>query len=183
MKYINLIIVISILTVACNNAGNQAEVSTNTETVDSTEEAVSEKGVDVVALSEALSESIMKAYFDLKDALVETEQEKAAETATVLESVSEQEELESIRKIAKQISMEKDIEVQRKYFSELSQNLYTIVKESGAKNVTVYKQYCPMAFDNTGAFWLSDSEEVINPYFGDKMLKCGKVEETIKAVN
>jgi len=43
----------------------------------------------------------------------------------------------------------------------------------------VYKQYCPMAFDGKGAFWLSSSEEIRNPYYGDKMLKCGRVEETI----
>jgi hypothetical protein len=43
----------------------------------------------------------------------------------------------------------------------------------------IYKQFCPMAFDNKGAYWLSSNEEIMNPYFGDKMLHCGKVEETV----
>jgi hypothetical protein len=45
---------------------------------------------------------------------------------------------------------------------------------------TIYKQYCPMAFSNTGAYWLSESKEIRNPYFGDKMLKCGRIVSEIK---
>ena len=30
-----------------------------------------------------------------------------------------------------------------------------------------------MAFNNEGAYWLSDAEQIRNPYFGDKMLTCG----------
>jgi membrane fusion protein, copper/silver efflux system len=30
-----------------------------------------------------------------------------------------------------------------------------------------------------GAFWLSDSDKVLNPYFGDAMLTCGNVEEEL----
>jgi hypothetical protein len=37
-----------------------------------------------------------------------------------------------------------------------------------------------MAFNNKGDFWLSDNEEVLNPYFGDKMLRCGEVVEVIE---
>jgi Cu(I)/Ag(I) efflux system membrane fusion protein len=42
----------------------------------------------------------------------------------------------------------------------------------------VYKEYCPMAFDNKGAYWLSESEEIRNPYFGKSMLTCGEVTTT-----
>jgi Cu(I)/Ag(I) efflux system membrane fusion protein len=34
-----------------------------------------------------------------------------------------------------------------------------------------------MAFDDTGAWWLSEEEEILNPYFGDEMLHCGMVQE------
>jgi hypothetical protein len=37
-----------------------------------------------------------------------------------------------------------------------------------------------MAFGNTGAHWLSNTKEIQNPYFGDKMLKCGRVDAEIK---
>lgn len=42
----------------------------------------------------------------------------------------------------------------------------------------VYKQYCPMAFNNDGASWLSAESVIRNPYFGSKMLNCGKITET-----
>jgi Cu(I)/Ag(I) efflux system membrane fusion protein len=37
-----------------------------------------------------------------------------------------------------------------------------------------------MAFDNKGAYWLSETEEIRNPYFGDVMLGCGETKEILK---
>ncbi len=37
-----------------------------------------------------------------------------------------------------------------------------------------------MAFNNRGAHWLSDTTEVVNPYFGDEMLHCGSVTDTLR---
>jgi len=36
-----------------------------------------------------------------------------------------------------------------------------------------------MAFDNKGAYWLSNEAAIRNPYFGDEMLECGKVEDSV----
>ena len=47
-------------------------------------------------------------------------------------------------------------------------------------NKKVYSQYCPMADDNNGAYWLSKQEKVINPYFGEAMLTCGEVKQVIE---
>ena len=43
----------------------------------------------------------------------------------------------------------------------------------------LFIQYCPMAFGNQGATWLSAEGSVMNPYFGDEMLTCGVVRETL----
>ena len=43
----------------------------------------------------------------------------------------------------------------------------------------VYYQYCPMAFNNKGAYWLSNQSVIRNPYFGNEMLECGKVEDSV----
>ncbi len=72
-----------------------------------------------------------------------------------------------------------DIEVQRTAFSQLSDNLYKSIKAYGLGGVTAYYEFCPMAFNDQGAYWLSDSKEIRNPYFGDKMLKCGRVTEEL----
>lgn len=73
-----------------------------------------------------------------------------------------------------------DIEVQRTAFSSLSDNLYKAIKAYGLGTGTAYYDFCPMAFNNQGGFWLSDNKEIRNPYFGDKMLTCGRVTEEIK---
>lgn len=73
-----------------------------------------------------------------------------------------------------------DIEAQRTAFSSLSDNLYKSIKAYGLGTGTAYYDFCPMAFNNQGGFWLSDNKEIRNPYFGDKMLTCGRVTEEIK---
>jgi Cu(I)/Ag(I) efflux system membrane fusion protein len=72
-----------------------------------------------------------------------------------------------------------DIEVQRKTFYDLSETLAKAIKRFGIKEKSVYRIFCPMAFDEKGASWLNDTKEVINPYFGDRMLHCGEVKEQI----
>lgn len=72
-----------------------------------------------------------------------------------------------------------DIEVQRTSFSTLSENLYKSIKAYGLGGVTTYYEFCPMAFDDQGAYWLSANKEIRNPYFGDKMLTCGRVTEEL----
>jgi hypothetical protein len=37
-----------------------------------------------------------------------------------------------------------------------------------------------MAKDGKGAMWLSETKEIKNPYFGDKMMECGEVNEIIR---
>lgn len=68
---------------------------------------------------------------------------------------------------------------QREHFETLSKDFYDAAKSFGAGK-TMYKIFCPMYNDNKGAYWLSDSKEVKNPYFGQKMLSCGEVQEELK---
>ncbi len=44
---------------------------------------------------------------------------------------------------------------------------------------TYYRTFCPMAFDNKGAFWMSRRSEITNPYFGSAMLRCGEVKSEL----
>jgi len=75
------------------------------------------------------------------------------------------------------ISM-KGIEMKRSHFSVVSNKTTKAIEKFGNNtNNTVYLEFCPMAFDNKGAFWISKDKEIKNPYFGDKMLKCGEVKK------
>jgi hypothetical protein len=75
--------------------------------------------------------------------------------------------LSPIQNSLKEIQASSDIEAQRKAFSNLSDNLYKSVKAFGLGGKEAFYEYCPMAFNNEGAYWLSDQAQIRNPYFGD----------------
>lgn len=78
------------------------------------------------------------------------------------------------------IKSKNDIEAQRVAFSKLTEPMYKVIKAYGLGGSTAYYEYCPMAFNDKGGYWLSDNAAIRNPYFGDKMLKCGEVKETLQ---
>ena len=73
----------------------------------------------------------------------------------------------------------KELEAKRKVFQVVSDQLFDFLRSIGYQGSKVYQQFCPMAFDNNGAAWLSNSTEIVNPYFGSKMLHCGDVRDSI----
>ena len=77
------------------------------------------------------------------------------------------------------ISNGSDIETQRNHFKHLSFHLIKSVQLFGI-NEKVFVEFCPMADNNKGAYWMSREEKVINPYFGDVMLTCGEVKQIIE---
>lgn len=75
-----------------------------------------------------------------------------------------------------QIEDQDDINEVRKDFVSLSNTFIEILEEFGPFEDTLYLLHCPMADQNKGAFWLSSSKEVVNPYFGKDMLTCGSLK-------
>ena len=72
-----------------------------------------------------------------------------------------------------------DLKPPRVLFKRVSTRLGILVATMGhAHNVPIYVVRCPMAFDNEGADWLQDSEQIRNPYFGKEMLECGQITKT-----
>ncbi len=88
-------------------------------------------------------------------------------------------EREEMKSMAIAMADAKDIEKQRELFSQFTEKVEPLFKESISEGA-MYKQFCPMAFEGKGGYWISNVEEIRNPYYGEKMLKCGKVTETIK---
>jgi len=141
--------------------------------------------------SDVKAEVILSDYFNLKDALVGDDTKKAAQSGTKLVAslkafdmsgyTNEQQEeladiIEDATEHAEHIS-ESAIDHQREHFKTLSKDMTDMVAITGTKT-TLYEQFCPM-YDK-GSAWLSTSKEVRNPYYGSKMLKCGKVQKTIQ---
>ena len=73
-----------------------------------------------------------------------------------------------------------ELEAQRTAFAPLSQTLYQSIQRFGITGINAYYQYCPMADSNEGAYWLSQQEEINNPYFGEAMLRCGETREVLE---
>ncbi|NCX95197.1 MAG: DUF3347 domain-containing protein [Chitinophagia bacterium] len=70
-------------------------------------------------------------------------------------------------------------EKQRRLFGYISNDMWLIVNHIQLKNSGLYRQYCPMAFNDSGAYWLSNDPEIKNPYFGKIMLECGETVDTL----
>jgi hypothetical protein len=134
---------------------------------------------------------VLLSYYNVKEALVATDVKDAKiKAGELMESLTNIEVarmnivqqtfytllLERIKFDAEYINKTENIEYQRKHFENLSNNIHVLVIRSLSNTSPVYEQFCPMAFENKGAFWLSDKPEINNPYFGDKMLKCGSVK-------
>ena len=70
-----------------------------------------------------------------------------------------------------------DLDSLRKQFSGVSETLREVLKKYEYKeDLKLYLSFCPMALGK-GAYWVSDSDQIKNPYFGSKMLDCGEVKE------
>ncbi|HXI00029.1 MAG TPA: DUF3347 domain-containing protein [Sphingobacteriaceae bacterium] len=79
-------------------------------------------------------------------------------------------------KLYKQSEKDKN---KRENFVFLSTVMVKSVKALGYGNQKLYVDYCPMANNNKGAYWLSKTKEIRNPYLGSKMPDCGEVKGEI----
>lgn len=137
---------------------------------------------------------VFENYFALKDALVKSDgnlaSSKAKELLNAMNSIEmnklSNEEHTVWMKVMKPLVFDtehieetKDAEHQRDHFNTLSDNIYQLIKVSKQDTPTFY-QHCPMANKGKGANWLSKENAIKNPYYGSKMLTCGKVIETIE---
>jgi len=133
-------------------------------------------------------------YIILKDALIQTNvilaQKEAQQLVETLKQIDMSllsnkdahkkwmKLLPLLNSSSKKIATSTDIVEQRKQFKIVSEHLISAVQSFGI-NETTYKQYCAMADSDNGAYWLSKEKQILNPYFGNMMLKCGEVKETI----
>lgn len=134
--------------------------------------------------------NVLNAYFDVKNALVSanvaTAKAKARELLSAVNNVKTDQlnagqkalwttHADKLEYDARHISESSEIDHQREHFTNLSKNMFEVIKGFKLNTVTVYHQYCPMK----KATWLSETAAIKNPYFGNKMLTCGKTTDTL----
>ncbi len=140
---------------------------------------------------------MLQNYYELKNALVATSAGKADMAANKLSANADgllaylqtdsmmgsmlTPHLDTIKAQVKIMTgmMDEGCEKKRINFDVISGTFYTMLNKAELKNANIYHQYCPMAFNDKGAYWMSDIEEIKNPYFGSKMLECGEVIEVL----
>ena len=186
VKNLFIVLVVSTFVFSCGKPNESTSESVAENNTDTTNELVTGSEVSsaqYASIGSEMTDQILSNYIQIKNALTETDAEMTKAKAENLVSTlaeSGSDVMQTIIDITNKIADNNDVEAQRAKFEDLSKEVYELVKTSNGRT-TVYKQFCPMAFDNKGAFWLSTEEQIVNPYFGDKMLKCGKVQETIAA--
>jgi hypothetical protein len=164
---------------ACNQTDKKEEVANTTEEVKTTKTV-------------AVKSPVMASYVSIGDALAKDDAKAAAEAASTLaESIKGLDESsltadqkaafanikDGVLKHAENIGANNEkIEQQREHFKLLSEDIYIMAKNVDPSQ-TFYKVTCPMYKE--GSFWLSTTQDVVNPYYGSSMLSCGSVEETI----
>jgi hypothetical protein len=120
-------------------------------------------------------------YILLKDALVTSNSDEAKKTVSdLVKALAAVKDADAALKAATKLAGTSTLSEQRLNFSALSDEMAKLVKDGKLSSGSLYLEYCPMANENTGAFWLSNEKEIKNPYFGSMMLKCGSVKETIQ---
>jgi hypothetical protein len=127
--------------------------------------------------------ALLTAYYDVKDALVAGDAALAASKAGQLVKAINSTDAQILPKASKdslladaaKIAGDKDLKNQRACFSGLSNQMIALVKTTKLSAEPIYQQYCPMKKSS----WLSNEKAIKNPYYGNAMLTCGKVTETI----
>lgn len=68
-----------------------------------------------------------------------------------------------------------DLESARRLYLTWSEALIALERRHGnPTDRTLYLMHCPMAFDNAGGDWFQPNDDLLNPYFGAAMLRCGE---------
>lgn len=134
--------------------------------------------------------TLAQQYLQLKETLVASDAAKASQVAgTMQASLQElnglslaadqktflEQRSQSMQEQLQQIEKSDDLLQQRDHFARLSKGTTELVSAFGTGKGSLYYQYCPMAFDNKGGYWLSDSKEIKNPYYPKEMPGCGRV--------
>lgn len=119
-------------------------------------------------------------YTHLKNNLVASNEAESKTAASALKTATDALKDADLAKAASVTASANDLAAIRASLSDLSKQLERVIKKAGLKNGEVYVEFCPMANNDKGGFWLSNSKEIQNPYYGEQMMKCGRVEETLK---
>ena len=151
-------------------------------------------------------EKLLNSYFSLKEAITEYDTAKADAAAKALAGFADSLKTNEIKGdstgvikqtaadfagtisgSAKGLAGEADLTKKKREFQLISEGLYNLVRTVKYDRQKLYHQHCPMAFnDNEEAWWISNSNKIVNPYLGSKhpkykgaMISCGDIADSL----
>ncbi len=184
MKYLISLTIFSALLIAACNEGEREEAQQQQYEAELQQQMVETDETFRAGLSDLLD-----VYFELKDHLVESDADAAANTIDPLVESAERIDTSGLNDetamiwasyadliigSGRSLANETDVDDQRYHFEGLSDAMIQVVETFRPVGYEVYVQSCPMVRDGS-ADWLSREEEILNPYHGDRMLNCGEV--------
>lgn len=187
---------LTIVSAACSNSAtekkdsNISKVQPTVAAVDTLTKPSSVTGISIISIKE-----IVDNYLQIKNAFAKDNSANAATAAKEMAKAftnfnksaltAEQAKIyadieDDAKEHAEHIgSNGGNIKHQREHFDMLSKDIYQLVKTFGGGQ-KLYYDHCPMYNNNKGAYWLSETKEIANPYLGKVMPTCGTVKEALK---
>jgi len=174
-------------TLSCNQKTKKADEATANDKIENTS---SEGSTANFSIQEMVSD-----YLTLKNALVADNSEAAAKAGKrLLETLNavdiaivpddKKQEYKDITDDAKEnaehiAKNEGNITHQREHLVALSKDINDLIVMFGTSQ-KLYQIHCPMYNNGKGAIWISETDSIKNPYYGNgnKMFSCGIVKQT-----
>jgi Cu(I)/Ag(I) efflux system membrane fusion protein len=165
------------------------------QTTQMTSMSVASKKSSISDEAKKALEPLFNSYFNMKKALVNDDFSKAKEAGKEMNNALSKVDMNlfkgdvhslwmqhssALKKSTQHIEHLSDIKAVRENFISISNAMIAIAESFDPASSPMYVQHCPMADTNRGADWLSMEKEIQNPYFGQDMLGCGEITNTIK---
>lgn len=165
------------------NKGNAADETTESELPD--------MKIELPQETQKVFVKSLKRYLKMKDAFVASDatlvSQYAKATLKSLKSIEitdlgkmEQSHINKSIDLLNVISESDHLEKQRENFVLLNENIIPLAMNLEEADPVLYVQKCPMADHNNGAAWLSTGKDILNPYYGEAMLTCGSVIDSLQ---
>jgi Cu(I)/Ag(I) efflux system membrane fusion protein len=140
---------------------------------------------------------VLNNYFNLQDQLVAEKDSGIAQSARALIMASDSLKVDELKADSNLINTartysdgisaelkgllgETELISKRRSFQMVSDQLYDLIRTVQYNQQVLYHMYCDKAFDDQGAYWISDKTEIKNPYLSQKATQCGEIKDTIK---
>ncbi|CAM2007972.1 DUF3347 domain-containing protein [Acanthopleuribacter pedis] len=152
---------------SCGTNTSTDQASGDKPTAPPKQVATADKNAEPITPANELTGDALDQYITVQETLAADDFAEASAAAKAFEQSAQG----ALKPLATTLAAAKDITALRTHFRPISKSIKDQKLPAG-----YLQAYCPMAFNDTGAYWLQKSGTLANPYYGAEMLTCGAVE-------